>query len=131
MAKRPPYESLIAWQRADDLFIRLHRVTREHFPAEERFALTSELRRAAFSVPNNIVEGTARWNPQETVQFLRTSWASLAESGYCLHAARRLGYISETLLEELSLDIRRVAAPLVGLIRRYERTARKNPRRRS
>lgn len=124
MAKRPRYQLLVAWQRADNLFIRLHRVAREHFPADERYELTSQLRRAAFSVPSNIVEGTARWNEQETLQFLRASWASLSESGYCLHAAQRLGYITEPLLEELRLDIRSVAAPLAGLIRRYDREAR-------
>ncbi len=89
MTKLPRYQSLIAWQRADDLFIRLHRVTREYFPADERYELTSQLRRAAFSVPANIVEGTARHYPKETLQFLRTAWASLVETGYCLHVARR------------------------------------------
>ena len=76
-------------------------VTREHFPADERYELTSQLRRAAFSVPANIVEGTARHYPKETLQFLRTAWASLVETGYCLHVARRLGYITDAMFGEL------------------------------
>jgi four helix bundle protein len=79
--------------------------------------LTSQLRRAAFSVPANIVEGTARHYPRETLQFLRTAWASLIEVGYCLHVARRLGYITGALYEELDSDLRRTAAALMGMIR--------------
>ena len=80
-------------------------MTREHFPADERYELTSQLRRAAFSVPANIVEGTARHYPKETLQFLRTAWASLVETGYCLHVARRLGYITDALFAELDLEL--------------------------
>jgi len=89
-------------------------VSRQHFPADE---LTSQLRRAAFSVPANIVEGTARFHQRETLQFLRTSFASLVETGYCLHVARRLDDITQTLFEELDLELRRIGAPLHGLIR--------------
>lgn len=117
MARLPRYRSLVAWQRSDDFFIRVHRLTRQHFPADERYALTSQLRRAAFSVPANIVEGTARFHPGETLQFLRTSWASLVETGYCLHVARRLDYITDALYSELDLELRKVAAPLLGMIR--------------
>jgi four helix bundle protein len=123
MARSPRYHSLVAWQRADDLVVRLHQVAREHFPADERNALSSQMRRAALSVPANIVEGTARHHPRETLQFLRTAWASLVEVGYCLHAARRLGYIPDALHAELDLDLRRAAAPLLGMIRRRQEPA--------
>jgi four helix bundle protein len=103
------HHSLVAWQRADDLFIKLHQLTLQSFPAYERFELGGQLRRAAYSVPANIVEGFAR--------FLNISEASLAEVGYCIHAAKRLGYISEAKCEELEMEIRKVAAPLSGLIR--------------
>jgi four helix bundle protein len=125
MAKLPRYRSLVAWQRADDLFIRLHHLSRQHFPADERYELTSQLRRAAFSVPANIVEGTARYHPRETLQFLRTAFASLVGTGYCLHVARRLEYITETLFDELDLEVRRVAAPLLGMIRVRSRSGAK------
>jgi hypothetical protein len=49
------HHSLIAWQRADDLFIKLHRLTLQSFPGYERFELGSQLRREAYSVPANIV----------------------------------------------------------------------------
>lgn len=54
------HHTLVAWQRADDLFIKLHQLSLKAFPAFERFELGSQLRRAAFSVPVNIVEGFAK-----------------------------------------------------------------------
>jgi four helix bundle protein len=104
-------------QRADDLFVRLHQITRQRFPADERYGLTSQLRRAALSVPANIVEGSARHHCKERLQFLRTAWASLNESRYYLHVAQRLGYLPEAVYAELVGDVRKTAAPLSGLIR--------------
>src|SRR4051812_31268142 len=52
------HHSLVAWQRADDLFIKLHQLTIQRFPSLERFELSSQLRRAAYSVPANIAEDT-------------------------------------------------------------------------
>ena len=54
------HHTLIAWQRADDLFIEIHRLTQKSLPRDERYELSSQLRRAAYSVPANIVEGYAR-----------------------------------------------------------------------
>ena len=119
-----PHHSLVVWQRADDLFIRLHRLS-QRLPATEHYELGSQLRRSAFSVPVNIVEGLARKGPAEKRRFLRIARASLAEVGYCLHAARRLNYISEADYPELELDVRKVSAPLRGLIRSL---GRKNPK---
>jgi four helix bundle protein len=121
MATQPTYQELVAWQRADDLFIRIHQVVREDFPLEERYCLSSQLRRAALSVPANIVEGDSRFHRAEKVQFLRTAWASLNEAGYYLHVARRLGYISPEKYGDLEREIRRAAAPLSGLIRSLRR----------
>jgi len=114
------YRELVAWQRADALFIRLHLLALKDFPAHERFVLASQLRRAALSVPANIVEGTARIHIREQLQFLRVAWSSLLEAGYYVHVAECLGYISPGLTREIESDIRRVAAPLLGLIRRRQ-----------
>src|SRR2546423_5404697 len=111
------HHSLIAWQRADDLFIKIHSVTTKNFPAFERFELGSQLRRAAYSVPANIVEGFARRFRRSRLNFLNIAESSLGEAGYCIHVAHRLGYISDDLLVELEKDINGVGAPLVGLVR--------------
>lgn len=75
------------------------------------------MRRAAYSVAANIVEGIAREHKKERVQFLNISWGSLAEVGYCLHVARRLDYITDSTYEQMEREVRRVGAPLSGLIR--------------
>lgn len=111
------HHSLIAWQRADDLFIRLHALSAKHFPASERFELGSQLRRAAYSVPANIVEGFARRYRRARLHFLNISESSLAEVGYCVHVAHRLGYFGDDLVGELEKEINAVGAPLVGLVR--------------
>src|SRR5437868_10092594 len=111
------HHSLVAWQRADDMFLTLHRLSREAFPSIERFELGQQLRRAAFSVPVNIAEGFARPAGRARVNFLSIAQASLAEVDYCVHAARRLGYISEELAETLQVAMKKVGAPLGGLVR--------------
>ena len=116
------HESLVAYQRADDLFIALYHLTQSSFPRDERYGLTAQLRRAAYSVPANIVEGFARTHPRERTQFLRIALASLSEVHYCLHAAMRLGFIDQGTHEKLEGELRRVGAPLSGLIKQQSST---------
>ena len=111
------HHSLVAWQRSDDLFITLHHLTIKQFPAFERFELGSQLRKAAYSVPANIVEGFARRYRRERLHFLNIAEGSLAEAGYCVHVANRLGYITPAALAEFESQLNAVGAPLAGLIR--------------
>jgi len=110
------HHRLVAWQRADDLFIKIH-LTSLKFPAHERYELGSHLRRAAYSAVANIVEGFGRRTRRDRLHFLHIASASLAEAGYCIHAASRLGYISADALKELEEEVRKAAGPLSGLIR--------------
>jgi four helix bundle protein len=112
-----PYHKLVVWQRADDLFIDIHRLTHQQFPKNERYELSSQIRRSAYSVAANLVEGNARETIREKIRFFNVASASLSETGYGLHAARRLGYISEETYVEFEQRVRAVAAPLNGLIR--------------
>jgi four helix bundle protein len=111
------HHSLVAWQRADDLYIELHELTRTAFPVYERYELGSQLRRSAFSIAVNIVEGCAREHRAERLQFLNVSRASLAEVGYCLHVAHRLGYIDRGRLDKFEIALNQVGAALSGFIR--------------
>jgi four helix bundle protein len=111
------HHSLIAWQRADDLFIKLHQLTMQRFPSFERFELGSQLRKAAYSVPANIAEGYARRHKRDRLRFLNIAEASLAEVSYCVHVAERLGYVTAQVSKELEKDLNGVGAPLVGLVR--------------
>lgn len=85
------YKNLVAWQRADDLFIEVHRLTHQHFPEEERYELGRQMRRAGHSVPANIVEGNARRYTREKLRFFNIASSSLSELTYGLHAVHRLG----------------------------------------
>lgn len=110
------HEDLVAWQRADDLCLLVYELTKG-FPPDERFGLTGQLRRAAFSVGANIVEGFSLPRSPARVRFIRTAVASLAEVGYGLHVARRVGYLSEERWSELDAVVRGAAAPLHGLLK--------------
>ena len=79
--------------------------------------MRAQLRRAAYSVPANIVEGFARRHRRERLHFLNIAESSLAEVGYCLHVAMRLGYITSEALASLEAELNGVGAPLMGLIR--------------
>ena len=112
-----PHHKLVAWQRADNLFIEVHGLTLQCFPNDERYELGRQVRRSAYSVPANIVEGNARDTCREKLRFFNIASASLNETGYGLHAARRLGYIGDSEYDRLEAQVKAVAAPLNGLIR--------------
>src|SRR5262252_8919735 len=108
------HHSLVAWQRADDLFITLHKLSIKSFPSFERYELGSQLRKAAYSVPANIAEGYGRRDRRERLHFLDIAAASLAEVAYCVHAASRLGYLEGSSMTVLEKDLNGVGAPLTG-----------------
>jgi four helix bundle protein len=110
------HEKLVAWQRADDLFVAVHRFAAK-LPNEERFSLSVQMRRAAYSVPANIVEGMARRSIRDRLRFLNVAEASLAELAYCLHVCKRLGYLTAEEHATFEAAALQVGAPLSGLIR--------------
>jgi four helix bundle protein len=87
------YSNLRVWQRSHKLVLDLYRVT-QAFPLTERFGLTSQLRRAALSVPTNIAEGSKRVGPKEYARFLNIAEGSLSETEYLVLLSRDLGYIT-------------------------------------
>ena len=89
------YRKLIVWQKADELAYQIYLVTKL-FPKDERFGLTSQLRRAALSVPTNIVEGSGRQNKGELRYFLNVALGSIFEVEYLLNFCSKLGYLKET-----------------------------------
>ena len=85
------WKNLKIWQLADQLAFDVYKAT-ENFPRDELYGITSQLRRAALSIPTNIVEGYSRKGDKELTHFLSISFASLAEVKYLIHFAKRLGY---------------------------------------
>ena len=88
----PPYERFQAWQTSHDLALKVFRLT-DQWPIRERYGLSSQARRAAFSVPANIVEGSSKRGSPEFARFLNISLGSLAELGYTLRFARDYGIL--------------------------------------
>ena len=88
-----PYERLHAWRHCHELALAVYEVTAD-WPPAERYALTAQVRRAAFSAAANIVEGSARRGSREFRRFLGISLGSLAEVTYALRLARDLEYLT-------------------------------------
>jgi len=88
------YHDLVVWQRADDVAMAVYEITRD-FPVDERFGLTSQMRRAAVSVASNIVEAAGRASRRDGARLLSIAAGSAWELGYQLDLARRLGYTNE------------------------------------
>lgn len=118
------YTKIEAWQLADDFTVAVYQRTRS-FPREELYGLTSQIRRAACSVPANIVEGSARDSKKDYLHFLYIARASLAETQYFVHLGRRLGYLSEGESADLISQGRRTFGCLHGLIQAMEKDAGK------
>jgi four helix bundle protein len=109
------YQDLIAWQKAKQLATAIYRVT-ESFPKTEVYGLTSQLRRAAVSVPSNIAEGHGRLTKGEFCHFLGLARGSLLELETQLAIALDLGIVGEgehKRLQEMSEEVCRI---LNGLI---------------
>ena len=108
------FENLAAYQRAMDLVDKVYDLLKG-FPAEERYALCDQRRRAVVSVPSNLAEGLGRTSSKEQVHFMEISYGSLMET-YCqLSIAKRRHYISDEVFKELASDIESIVRPLSGL----------------
>ncbi|TFG38402.1 MAG: four helix bundle protein [Syntrophobacterales bacterium] len=110
------HTKLRAFEFADEVAILVYRVT-AGFPKEELFGLTSQIRRAAISVPSNIVEGCARDSEADYLRFLNIAFGSLRELHYQLNLTKRLGFLSNedsSLIEPKVVETEKV---LNGLIR--------------
>jgi four helix bundle protein len=114
------FEDLDAFQDAIELMVVVYRVS-SGFPDEERYGLTSQIRRAAVSVLSNIAEGQGRLTLGEWKNALSHARGSLYEIQAQAIAAQRLGFLDEELYIELRSSIKRAAKPLAGLINYIKR----------
>ena len=108
------HRDLVAWQKAMELVIEIYRATRD-FPKDELYGLTSQLRRAAVSVPSNLAEGYGRNSRKDFQRFIGMALGSLLEVETQLEIANLLGYISDEALSNVFGKSRRVAQLLHGL----------------
>ena len=117
MAKIESYRDLVVWQQAMDLAVSIYETTRA-WPKEELYGLTTQLRRAAASVPANIAEGYGRESRASYQQFLRIAQGSLKELETHLLIAQRVGITSDEAAQQLLTRSESVGTLLRLLIRK-------------
>ena len=110
------HRQLRAFQQADMLVLDAYRLTAS-LPASERYGLQAHIRRAAISVPTNIVEGSTRRTTTEYCRFLNVAQGSANETAYLLDLAARLGFIDSDAVSPLIDGYDKVAATLVSAVR--------------
>jgi len=109
------YRELIAWQKAMKFVTEIYRVTQE-FPRSELYGLTSQLRRAAVSVPSNIAEGQARFSQKEFHHFLSHARGSLVEIETQVSIAKELSYLTSAKADTLLAQADEIGRILNGLL---------------
>jgi len=107
MEKSGNYSDLIVWQKAHNLVLEIYKITKQ-FPKEELFGLTSQLRRAAISVPANIAEGFARIGTKDKLRFYNIAAGSLNEVGYYILLAKDLNYAKTIYLIDLVEEVSKI-----------------------
>ncbi len=95
------HKDLIVWQKSMTLVKELYRIT-QSFPKEEMYGITSQIRRAAVSIPSNIAEGYGRGHEKELIQFLYIALGSASELETQLIICKDIGYINEAVFNELN-----------------------------
>ena len=115
-----PYERFEAWRLCHRLVLAVYRVT-SRFPSDERYGLTAQARRAAFSAAADIVEGSAKRGRREFGRYLDVAVGSLSELSYIFRLASDLSLLSEadaTELQQLHTDASRVTWGLYSAVRK-------------
>lgn len=113
------HTKLRAFELADEVALSIYRAT-ARFPKEELYGLTSQMRRAAVSVPSNIVEGCARGSKTDYLRLLTIAFGSLRELHYQLSLSKRLGYLGDensSLIEPKIIETEKVLNSLIRSLR--------------
>jgi four helix bundle protein len=108
------YTKLEVFHLADDLALMIYRLTAS-FPAEGKSPLAEQLRRAAVSIPSNIVEGCSRYTEPDFLHFMDIAYGSAREAGYQLYLAQRLNFIANAEAVDARILCTRVCKALAAL----------------
>jgi four helix bundle protein len=109
------YRNLIVWQKAQALVLRVYKVTKS-FPKEEQYNLTSQIRKAATSIPTNIAEGCGKYTQRDFAKYLQDAQGSSQEVEYLSFLSFELGYVKEEDYNELNSNVNEVKAMLISLL---------------
>jgi four helix bundle protein len=119
-------ENLQLWQKAMAFTVRVYKEVLPGMPAEEKWAMASQIRRAAQSIPANIAEGHGRFYYQDNIRFCYIARGSLEETLSYLILAEKLGYINErelAFLEKDAVELRKMLHGYISYLKRSKRGA--------
>lgn len=114
------YKKLLVWQKAHTLVLKIYEITNT-FPQSEQFGLINQLRRAAYSIPSNIVEGCGRGSNKELNRYLQIAFGSANEIEYQMLLSKDLNYISESIYSEIESNIFEIKKMLNGLMKKVSK----------
>ena len=109
------HKELEVWKKSVALVSLIYHVT-DSFPDNEKFGITTQMRRAAVSIPSDIAEGAARNRDKELVHFLYISLGSVAEVETLLTISSELKFLNQTILKEIISNLEEIKKMLLGLI---------------
>jgi len=117
------YRNLLVWEKAHRLTLSIYKSTAV-FPTEERFGLTSQMRRAAASIPANLAEGCGRRSDKEMARFVQIAMGSGAELSYHTLLARDLNFLDAKTHERLEADLAVIMRMMSSLSQKLKQTMR-------
>ncbi|HTH81598.1 MAG TPA: four helix bundle protein [Mucilaginibacter sp.] len=112
------FKKLEVWKKAHDLNLFVYLNLLPKFPKSEQFDMFSQTKRAGYSIPLNIVEGSGRFTEKDFAHFLDMALGSAHELEYCCLLCRDLSYIDQELYQHTNQLINEVKAMLIGLIKK-------------
>jgi four helix bundle protein len=124
MTEERGLETLQVWQKAMAFAINIQQIILSTLPLDEKWALTSQLRRSAQSIPANIAEGYGRYYFQEGVRFCYIARGSLEETYTHISLAHKLGYISQDTFNKFNVEIQDIRRLLNGYINFLKKSKR-------
>ena len=114
------FKDLLLWRQAHQLTLEIYKATKD-FPKEELFGVTSQIRRAAVSIPCNIAEGCGRYTQKDFANFLQISLGSTNETDYLTLLAKDLDYLNQNQFNTLQENINKVRAMNINLIEKVRK----------
>ncbi|MFD2872418.1 four helix bundle protein [Mucilaginibacter ximonensis] len=114
------FKDLMLWQEAHRFTLQVYEVSKS-FPKDETFGITSQLRRAAVSIPCNIAEGCGRYSSKDFANFLQIALGSTNETDYLLLLAKDLSYLSNNTFDSLHEVVNKIRAMNINLIEKVRK----------
>jgi four helix bundle protein len=111
-----PHQKLDAWKKSFFFVKSIYMITGK-FPPDERFGLTSQMRRSAVSIPSNIAEGAGRKSKKEFIQFLSISLGSLSELDTQILLSKELDFIDKATCDGLIIELDNIGKLIYGLMK--------------